>query len=246
LIAFHGSRIDGNSYLIRTVSAHGSANSIVSGHVRADVTLARGRQEMIQVVLIADMVMFRSALATTLAAEEDLEIVGELSCTEAMREVRGMPLPDVAVVDFDARGAAAFTIVRALGRRIPDCRIIGLAGMTSPNGLRRALAAKVLGFMSKDSDPQRLAEAVRTVAAGGRVIEPGLAIAALSRPPNPLTSRETEVLRLVAEGLPMDEIAAKLYLSGGTVRNYLSSVIRKVGARNRIEAVRTAQESDWL
>src|SRR5512142_221147 len=194
--------------------------------------------------------LFRGALAATLAGEPDFSIVGEMTCTElgasepSTAERAGHP--DVAVVDRDARRAGAFTAIRVLNEYCPECHIVLLTGMAAPDALRRALRSKVRGLVSKESRPARLADAIRTVATGERVIEAGVALAALSRPKSVLTARELEILRLVAEGLSAVEIATRLYLTAGTIRNYLSTILRKVGARNRIEAVRIAQEAHWL
>lgn len=200
---------------------------------------------MIRIIVIADVTLFRSALAAALAGNDEFAVIDELACDDVV--AHGLVTsPDVAVVDFDAPRAGAFAAVRVINEQIPECRILGLSSKTSPDALRQALSSKVLGLVSTDCSPKRLVDAIRAVAAGERVIEPGTALAVLARPRNPLTARELEVLRLLAEGFTGVEIAATMHLAPGTVRNYLSMIIRKAGARNRIEAVRIAQEANWL
>lgn len=205
---------------------------------------------MIRILLVADVILFRGALATTLTNEEDFQVTAEMSCADLAAggpdAVAKAGQPDVVIIDLDARRAGAFVAIRTINEYCPDCRIVLLTGMAAPDALRRALHSKVRGLVSKDSPPARLVDAIRTVADGERVIEATVALAALSRPGNALTARELEILRLVAEGLSAAEIGNRLYLTCGTVRNYLSTIIRKCGARNRIEAVRVAQEAHWL
>ena len=200
---------------------------------------------MIKIVLIVDNVLFRSALAAAIGGAEDLQIVSATGGTDVPPDGWG-GCPDVAIVDLDTSGDQPFAVVREVAQRLSGCRILVLTNGSAPNALGRALHAQVRGFVSKDSDIARLCEAVRTVAAGGTVAEARVALAALSLPKNPLTVREVEVLQLVALGLPVSDIAEQLYLTGGTVRNYLSTILRKVGARNRLEAVRNAQDARWL
>ncbi|WP_059048652.1 response regulator transcription factor, partial [Streptomyces acidiscabies] len=133
-----------------------------------------------------------------------------------------------------------------LAQQLPSCRTLILTSLGRPGTLRKALAAQVGGFLLKDAPPDRLAGAVRDVAAGKRVIDPQLALAAFDNGENPLTPRETEVLRMAADGAEAADIASRLFLSVGTVRNYLTTVVTKLNARNRVDAIRVARESGWL
>jgi two-component system response regulator DesR len=154
--------------------------------------------------------------------------------------------PDVAVVDIDLPGTDGLAAAAALHERCPQCRVLILTVLDRPGDLRRALAARVAGFLPKDRPAGELVDAVRRVAAGERVIDPQLAVKALEVPENPLSPREAEVLRQFAAGAGPAEIAATLHLSYGTVRNYLASAVTKLGARNRVDAVRIAAEAGWL
>ncbi len=154
--------------------------------------------------------------------------------------------PDVAVLDLDMPGAGGLSAARALEAALPDCRILILTALGSPEALRSALAARVGGFMLKDAQPHQLAAAIRSVAAGEHVIDPKPAAAALTARVSPLTSRESDVLRLAAAGAELDETARQLHLSQGTVRNHLGAAVTKLDARTRLDAVRIAREQGWL
>ncbi|GGM74249.1 DNA-binding response regulator [Dactylosporangium sucinum] len=154
--------------------------------------------------------------------------------------------PDVALLDIDLPGMDGLTVAEHLRDQVPECRTVILTGLTRPGHLRRALAVGVAGFMLKHSPPQALIDGIRKVAAGERVIDPQIALAALETPDNPLPAREVDVLRLAATGAGPDEIAATLFLSVGTVRNYLSSAMTRLDARNRVDAIRIATEQGWL
>jgi two-component system response regulator DesR len=192
------------------------------------------------------MTLLRSALAAVLANEEDLKVVGELRCSGDIGSAAQALRPDVAVIDLDPRGAAALRAAAALNAALPACEVLMLVGQDSAGPIHRALDARARGLLSKDTCPRELAQAIRRVYRGERVIDPALAVTAVSAPPNPLTHRELDVLRLAAGGVTSAEIADQLYLSCGTVRNYLSAILRKIGARNRFEAVRTAERAGWL
>jgi two-component system response regulator DesR len=154
--------------------------------------------------------------------------------------------PDVALLDIEIPGMDGLTAAAELHRALPDCRILILTTFARPGYLRRAIQAGASGFMVKDGPVEALAQAIRDVLDGRQVIDPALAVAALRADPDPLTQRERDVLAAAADGASVAEIAARLYLSEGTVRNYLSSAIGKVGARNRLEAIRIAEQSGWL
>jgi two-component system, NarL family, response regulator DesR len=198
-------------------------------------------------VLIAeDMHMLRKALVALLELEPDIEIVADFSNgTEIVPRAR-KHRPDVAVLDIDLPGMDGLTAAAELRTAVPDCRTVVLTSLGRPGNLRRALAAQVSGFLLKDSPPEKLSDAIRAVARGERMIDPQLALAALDDRPQPLTPREQEVLLLASEGEGSAQIAARLYLSVGTVRNYLTSVVTKLNARNRVDAIRIAREAGWL
>lgn len=201
---------------------------------------------MIRILLAEDMHLIRGALAALLALEPDMEVVAEVARGDAVVPAALAHRPTVAVVDIEMPGTDGLTAARELGEALPDCRILILTALGRPEALRSALAAKVGGFMLKDAPPDQLADAVRRVAAGEHVIDPKLAAAALTAQESPLTPRETDVLRLAADGAELDEIARELHLSQGTVRNYLGAAVTKLDARNRLDAVRIAREQGWL
>ena len=190
--------------------------------------------------------MLRGALVALLDLEPDIEVVAAVSSgTEVLPAVRKHE-PDVAVLDIDLPGKDGLAVAAELHAEVPGCRTLILTSLGRPGMVRRALDAKVNGFMLKDSPSDQLADAVREVAVGRRVIDSELALAAWESGDCPLGSRELETLRLVADGHGVDEIAGRLFLSPGTVRNYLTSAVTKLGARNRVDAIRLAKESDWL
>jgi two-component system, NarL family, response regulator DesR len=152
----------------------------------------------------------------------------------------------VAVVDIDMPGTDGLTAAARMREQCPDCKVLILTVLGRPGTLRRALTVHVAGFLPKDTPAEGLIDAVRRVAAGERVIDQKLALAALEVPASPLSARETEVLRRFSAGAGPAEISAELYLSYGTVRNYLASAVTKLGARNRVDAVRIAAEAGWL
>lgn len=201
---------------------------------------------MVRVLIAEDMHMLRKALVALLEFEPDIEVVADFSngadILPRARELR----PDVAVLDIDLPGMDGLTAAAELSTAVPECRTMMLTSLGRPGNLRRALAARVSGFLLKDSSPEKLSDAIRAVAQGERVIDPQLALAALDDGPQPLTPRELEVLRFAAKGEESAQIAAKLFLSVGTVRNYLTSAVTKLDARNRVDAIRIAREAGWL
>ncbi|MEU3977725.1 response regulator [Streptomyces bacillaris] len=201
---------------------------------------------MVRVLIAEDMLMLRKALVSLLELEPGIEVVADFSdgaqIVRRAQEVR----PDVAILDIDLPGMDGLTAAAALRTAVPECRTMILTSLRRPEHLRRALAARVHGFLLKDWDPERLSDAVRSVAAGERVIDPGMALAALDAQPPPLTARELQVLQMTSQGEDVRQIAGRLTLSAGTVRNYLSTVVSKVGARNRVDAIRIAREAGWL
>ncbi|GAB3967127.1 response regulator transcription factor [Actinoallomurus acanthiterrae] len=201
---------------------------------------------MIRVLIAEDMTILREALVELLSLECDLEVVAEVAAGGEIVPAALDRRPDVAVIDIGLPGLDGISAAAELRERLPECRVVILTAITKPGTLRSALGAHVDAFVAKDIRPADLAAAIRTVAAGGRVVDPVLAMAALQAPESPLTQRETEVLRMSATGAHPTEIAARLFLTYGTVRNYLSSAVVKLGARNRVDAIRIATESEWI
>jgi two-component system, NarL family, response regulator DesR len=203
-------------------------------------------QGVIRVLVAEDMRILTDALVAVLNLEDDIEVVAAVTDGDSIVPATLDTRPDVAVVDIDMPGTDGITAAAQLHERCPGCKVLILTVLGKPGNLRRALAAHAAGFLVKDSPAAELADAVRKIAAGRRVIDPQLAVAALEVPDNPLSSREAEVLRRFAAGIGLDEIAAEAHLSYGTVRNYLASAVIKLGARNRVDAVRVAAEAGWL
>ncbi|GAA1304173.1 DNA-binding response regulator [Planotetraspora silvatica] len=201
---------------------------------------------MIRVILAEDQSMIRGALASLLSLEPDIEVVGEAATGDEAVAVATATRPDVALLDIEMPGGDGITAAEEIRREVPGCHVMILTTFARPGYLRRAMEAGASAFLVKDSPARELAAAIRRVLAGERVIDPGLAAAALSAGPNPLSPREREVLSAAVDGSTINDISARLHLSEGTVRNYLSSAIQKTGARNRIEAVQKAQAQGWL
>ncbi|WP_328538843.1 response regulator transcription factor [Streptomyces sp. NBC_00344] len=201
---------------------------------------------MVRVLIAEDMHMLRKALVSLIELEPDLEVVAELSSGTDIVPTAMAMRPDVAVLDIDLPGTDGITAAAGLHTSVPECRTLILTSLGRPGNLRRALAAHVSGFLPKDSDPDSLCVAIRQVADGQRVIDPQLALATLDSGPSPLTDREREVLQLASEGMEAGQIASRLHLSSGTVRNYLTSAVTKLNARNRVDAIRIAREAGWL
>nr|WP_206441942.1 response regulator transcription factor [Streptomyces boncukensis] len=197
-------------------------------------------------MLADDEHLIRGALAALLALEDDLEIVAEAaSGPEAMAMARAHQ-PDVAVLDLQMPGADGVRVATELRDAAPDCRTMIVTSHGRPGHLKRALAAGVRGFVPKTASAQQLAEIIRTVHGGGRFVEPGLAADAISGGDSPLSARETEVLELAADGAPVAEIAERVSLTQGTVRNYLSAAVAKTGTENRHAAARAAERRGWI
>lgn len=201
---------------------------------------------MIRVIVAEDVGILRRALVELLGFEDDIEVVADIADGDAIVATALEHTPDVAVIDIELPGLDGLTAAAKLHERLPSCKTLILTGHGRPGNLRRSANAKTAGFMLKDAAPQDLAAAIRTVAGGGRVIDPKLAYAALDTNWSPLTDRELEVLALAASGSSAREIAEQLPLSYGTVTNYLSSAATKLGARTRIDAIRIATEAGWI
>ena len=202
---------------------------------------------MIRVLVAEDMRILRDTLVAVLNLEDDIDVVAQVADGDAIGPTAAAAQrPDVAVVDIDLPGTDGLTAAARLYEQIPQCRVLILTVLSRPGNLRRALAAHVAGFLPKETPSGELVDAVRRVAAGERVIDQKLALTALEVADNPLSPREVEVLRRYAGGTGAAEIAAAMFLSYGTVRNYLASAVTKLGARNRVDAVRIATEAGWL
>jgi two-component system response regulator DesR len=201
---------------------------------------------VIRAVLAEDQAMVRGALAALLALEPDIEIVGEASRGDEVLALALATQSDVALLDIEMPGLDGLSAAAQLRASLPSCKVIILTTFGRPGYLRRAMESGVSGFLVKDAPAAQLAAAIRRVVAGERVVDPQLAMSALSAGANPLTERERAVLAVAARGASVAEIAGSLALSEGTVRNYLSSAIQKTGGQNRIEAAQAAERNGWL
>ena len=201
---------------------------------------------MIRVLLAEDQAMVRQALAALLRLEEDIEIVAQAARGDEVLSAALETQPDVALLDIEMPGGSGLTAAQALHERLPSCRIVILTTFGRSGYLRQAMESGAVGFLLKDAPAAELVNAIRRVMAGERVVDPDLALTALSEGDNPLTRREREVLAASLDGASIADIAARLYLSEGTVRNHLSIAIQKLGSRNRTEAARLAEQKGWL
>ncbi|AXE39601.1 Transcriptional regulatory protein DesR [Acidipropionibacterium virtanenii] len=200
----------------------------------------------IRLAIADDQALVRGALRALLSAEPDLDVVAECGRGD---EVVGMVVgsrPDVCLLDIEMPGLDGITVAEQLAESCPECRVLVVTTFGRPGYLRRAMDAGVAGFIVKDTPASELAQAVRTVHGGGRVIDPELAAESLVEGHNPLTEREQEILRLAEDGSSITVIADRLSLSTGTVRNHVSSAIGKTHSANRAEAARNARELGWL
>ncbi len=199
-----------------------------------------------RVLLAEDQAMVRGALAALLRMEADIEVVAECGSGDQALEAAMKSKPDVALLDIEMPGIDGLSAAAALRQKLPGCRVVMLTTFGRSGYLRQALENGAVGFLLKDAPAEQLARAIRQVMAGERVVDPGLAVSALSDGDNPLTGRERDVLRTSLEGASINDIAARFFLSEGTVRNHLSTAIQKLNAQNRVEAARIAQEKGWL
>ncbi|MEZ5463425.1 response regulator transcription factor [Dokdonella sp.] len=200
---------------------------------------------MIRVVLAEDQAMVRGALSALLNLETDIDVLGEAADGEmAWRELQRLK-PDVLVTDIEMPGLTGLELAQRIQRHELPIKVVIVTTFARPGFLRRALDAGVSGYLLKDAPAENLAEALRTVHRGGRSIDPQLALDAWTEA-DPLNERERQVLRLAGEGIGAGDIASRLNLSHGTVRNYLSEAIGKLGVNNRIEAYRLARQKGWL
>jgi two-component system response regulator DesR len=200
----------------------------------------------IRLLLADDQALVRGALAALLDLEADLEVVAEVGRGDEVVDAAREHGPDVALLDVEMPGLDGIAAAAELRRALPSCKVLMVTTFGRPGYLRRAMAAGASGFVVKDTPARQLADAVRRIAAGLRVVDPTLAAETLASGDSPLTPREADVLRAAREGGTVADVANHLGLSEGTVRNHLSAAIGKTGARTRAEAVRLADENGWL
>jgi two-component system response regulator DesR len=200
----------------------------------------------IRLLLADDQALVRGALAALLDLESDLEVVCEVGSGDQVVAAAREHRPDVALLDVEMPGIDGIAATQALRRAVPSCRVLVVTTYGRPGYLRRAMEAGAGGFVVKDTPARQLADAVRRVHAGLRVVDPALAAETLVVGNSPLTVRETQVLLAARDGGTVADLAAGLHLSEGTVRNHLSAAMGKTGARTRAEAVRLAAANGWL
>lgn len=200
----------------------------------------------IRLLLADDQALVRGALAALLSLEPDLDVVAEVGRGDEVVDAARRTRPDVALLDVEMPGLDGIAATAALRAALPGCRVLVVTTFGRPGYLRRAMEAGAGGFVVKDTPARQLADAVRRVHAGLRVVDPALAAETLAAGTSPLTERETAVLRAARGGGTVADLAAALHLSEGTVRNHLSAAIGKTGARNRATAVRLAEQNGWL
>jgi two-component system, NarL family, response regulator DesR len=200
----------------------------------------------IRLLIADDQELVRAALCALLDLEEDFEIVASVGRGDEVTSATKAHHPDVALLDIEMPGLDGLAAAAVLSEQVPACRVVILTTFGRPGYLRRAMESGAVGFVVKDAPAEVLAAAIRRVMAGERVIDPQLAAAALAAGESPLTPRERDVLSVARSGATVAEIATRLYLSEGTVRNYLSAAIAKTSARNRLDALRVADERGWI
>jgi len=201
---------------------------------------------MIRILLAEDQAMVRGALSALLSREPDIEVVAEVARGDEVVEAAQAALPDVALLDIEMPGGSGLDAAALLRKVLPSCHTVILTTFGRSGYLQRAMESGAVGFLLKDAPAAELAVALRRVMAGERMVDPDLALAALSEGSNPLTPRERDVLAASLFGASLAEIAARLVLSEGTVRNHLSTAMQKLGAQNRMEAARLAEQRGWL
>ena len=201
---------------------------------------------MIRILIAEDQVMVREAIASLLDLEDDFEVVAQVGRGDEVLAAARAAAPDVALLDIEMPGASGLEVLAELVARFPSCRILILTTFGRPGYLRRAMTGGAAGFLLKDAPAVELSSAIRRAMAGERIVDPGLAAAALSDGDSPLTAREQQVLAASREHGTIAQVAATLHLSPGTTRNHLSAIMGKLGAGSRIEALRIAEEKGWL
>ncbi|NHN57426.1 response regulator transcription factor [Calidifontibacter sp. DB0510] len=200
----------------------------------------------IRVMLADDQALVRGALAALLSLEEDLEVVAEVGSGDRVVDAARHTQPDVVLMDVEMPGMDGITATGALRAALPEVRVVIVTTFGRPGYLRRGLQAGATGFVVKDTPAAGLVDAIRRVHQGLRVVDPALAADSLVSGESPLTKRETEVLQAAREGGTVADLAKRLFLSEGTVRNHLSAAMGKTGGRNRADAVAIAERNGWL
>lgn len=201
---------------------------------------------VVKVLLADDQTLVRGAMAALLSTESDIEVVAETGTGDNVVQLAGEHQADVALLDIEMPGLSGIEAAGELKRSGVNCRSIIVTTFGRPGYLKKALAAGASGFVVKDTPPEQLAEAVRRVHAGHRVVDPTLAEQSLFTPESPLTQREVDVARVAVTGATIREIAQQLHLSSGTVRNHVSAIIAKTNTGTRFEAAKKAQDYGWL
>jgi two-component system response regulator DesR len=203
---------------------------------------------VIQVVVALEETLIRGALAALLAREEDMDVIAELADAREVLRAATKHRPQVVVLDMDLLEPEGLSMARQTREAAPDTRLLLLVDVHKPSIVGRVQGGHVpgVGFVAMDASPATLVQAIRQMAQGAAVLDPQVAVAALRAAANPLTPREREILAIVAEGESVKEVADRLYLAVGTVRNNLSRILAKTGARSRIEAIKIAQDAGWL
>ena len=200
----------------------------------------------IRIVVADDHPIVRSGIVALLGRADDLEVVAQAATGDEALAVALRAQPDVAVLDLQMPGLDGIEVAERLAAQLPGCRCIIVTSHGRPGYLKRALAVGVRGFLPKTASALVVADVIRSVHAGGRYVDPELAAEAIASGDSPLTAREADVLALAADGSPVDEIAVRVSLSVGTVRNYLSTAVMKLGVSNRHEAAATARRHGWI
>ncbi|MDF1488213.1 response regulator transcription factor [Tessaracoccus caeni] len=201
---------------------------------------------MIRIIVAEDENLIREALVSLLGLEEDIEVVGQAASGDEALATAGHYRPDVAVLDLQMPGRSGIEVATALATELPGCACVIVTSHGLPGHLKQALSQGVRGFVPKTISGASLAQVIRTVHAGGRHVDPQLAADAIAAGDSPLTPREADVLLAADEGAPVEDISTQVSLSPGTVRNYLSSAMTKLGATTRHEAVKIARSRGWI
>jgi len=200
----------------------------------------------IRLLLADDQELVRDALCALLQLQDDFEVVASIGRGDVVAAAAAATRPDVALLDIEMPGLDGLAAAAVLSSQVPDCRVIILTTFGRAGYLRRAMEAGAVGFVVKDAPAETLAEAIRRVSRGEHVIDPALAAATIVAGESPLTARERDVLIASRSGASVAEMAGRLYLAEGTVRNYLSAAMAKTSARNRMDALRIAEDRGWL
>jgi two-component system response regulator DesR len=201
---------------------------------------------VIRILIAEDQVMVREAIASLLDLDDEFEVVAQVGRGDEVLGAARAAAPDIALLDIQMPGAGGLEVLPALAAELPACRVLILTTFGRSGYLRRAMTGGAAGFLLKDAPAAELSSAIRRAMAGERIVDPGLAAAALSEGDSPLTAREQEVLAASREHGTIAQVAATLHLSPGTTRNHLSAIMGKLGAGSRIEALRIAEEKGWL